>query len=309
MNKTSDIDNGLARLSQLPSGLLACPDCRHSLNAEDKTFVCPECGRRFPPVGGLPTFLPAGFHLTEELLEEDRFYTEEPQRDYGPVHDLAHTRAREPIAEGCRLAGLKADSWILSIGVGGGRELRLLEQYSRHIVAIDISPKAMGDFLNREPYAGCVATAERLPITDSTLDAVAISGVLHHIGGYSDFMPYLRECLRVLKPGGAVIITEPNLLYPIGFAMSIVDIVAQRLKPGWRHHVPHERPLTSRAITRALDGAGFDPATVIGTSFVHNKLPRGLAMWMDQHTTALARRGIFRHFGYWVGCTARKPRH
>ncbi len=294
--------NPFERLRDLPPGLLACPDTHNPVTIAGDHLECPATGRIFENVEGLPTLLPEGFEFTRELQDEDHFYEEDAHVSLGPAHDLAHTRAREPIREGCERLGLNADSWVAMVGAGSGStDLRFVESFTRNIISVDISPLAVQVFLKEEPFAACLATAASLPFGDNSCDAVVLCGVLHHVAGYGGMEAYLREAHRVLKPGGGVIIADPNILYPIAVVMRCIDIPAQRIKPGWRHHVPHERPLLAATVRRSVMGAGFSEVHLMGTSFLHNKLPYPLSRVLDRWTTPLARRPFFRHFGYWIG--------
>ncbi|KXA92538.1 hypothetical protein AKJ64_02880 [candidate division MSBL1 archaeon SCGC-AAA259E17] len=38
--------------------ILACPYCKESVELKDEKLVCPECGREFPIVDGIPQMLP-----------------------------------------------------------------------------------------------------------------------------------------------------------------------------------------------------------------------------------------------------------
>ena len=51
-----------------------------------------------------------------------------------------------------------------------------------------------------------VGDAERLPFGDGSFDAVFCKGSLHHTRKHVDF---LANCRRVLKPDGALIMSEP----------------------------------------------------------------------------------------------------
>ena len=296
------------RLAALPEGMLACPDTGAAVRVEARQLVRAEDGHCFESIEGMPALLPADFVFTEELQHEDQFYEDDrPLESYPPSHRLAHSHARAPIAEACEAAGINAESWILNVGAGpGAQDLGILRGFTENIVCIDISPKAVRRFVELEPLPCLLATAEALPFGEGTMDAVVLSGVLHHVAGHSDMQPYLRTALRVLKPGGTLIALDPNLLYPTAPLMAAIDVVAQRIKPGWRHHVPHERPLVPARLRREIRAAGFEEAQLIGTSFVHNKFPWPLAKSLDAATTALAKRPGFRHFGYWIACTARK---
>ncbi len=38
--------------------VLACPYCKTGVELEDDSIVCPECGREYPVVDGIPHMLP-----------------------------------------------------------------------------------------------------------------------------------------------------------------------------------------------------------------------------------------------------------
>ena len=38
--------------------ILACPYCKKSVRVEDDNLFCPECGREYPIVDGIPHMLP-----------------------------------------------------------------------------------------------------------------------------------------------------------------------------------------------------------------------------------------------------------
>jgi SAM-dependent methyltransferase len=54
------------------------------------------------------------------------------------------------------------------------------------------------------------ADVRRLPISDGACDAVVCSGVLHHV---RDWELVLHEAARVLRPGGVLVVREPNAGY------------------------------------------------------------------------------------------------
>jgi SAM-dependent methyltransferase len=56
-----------------------------------------------------------------------------------------------------------------------------------------------------------LAAAESLPFADRTFDVIVLNEVIEHV---RDDRATLREALRVLRPGGSVVIYAPNRLYP-----------------------------------------------------------------------------------------------
>lgn len=302
-------DDAIERLKRIPKGILVCPDSGKALEIHGREIVCPETGRTFPLRDGIPALLPEKFTFTKELLDEDEFYEGDAKpATFSRSHEMAHQNARQPILEGCARTGITTGDWVVTIGAGaGGRDLGMLQQCTRNIIAVDVSPTAVRSFIESQPFACILATALHLPIADDSLDGILMSGVLHHVAGYDRMEPYLSEAYRILRPGGAFITLEPNLLYPTALPMAALDIVGQKIKPGWRHHVPHERPLLPGRLHRALTQCGFTKVDLLGTSYVHNKLPWFLAGFIDTTTSSLAKMPFFKLFGYWIGCIGIKP--
>jgi 2-polyprenyl-3-methyl-5-hydroxy-6-metoxy-1,4-benzoquinol methylase len=115
---------------------------------------------------------------------------------------------------------------VLDIGCGTGGFLAVIAGVADRVVGIDISAEFVGacrETIARRGLTSAtveLASSERLPHSDGYFEAVVIVDVLHHLG---DVEPTLREVRRVLKPGGDLIVFEPNKLNPMLFAMCALD--------------------------------------------------------------------------------------
>jgi 2-polyprenyl-3-methyl-5-hydroxy-6-metoxy-1,4-benzoquinol methylase len=98
---------------------------------------------------------------------------------------------------------------VLDVGCGPGW---LTVQYARagaQVTAVDLTPRAVAltrTFLEQQGLTASVqeGNAEQLPLPDDAFDLVVSSGVLHHT---PDTPRAIRECWRVLRPGGAAKLT------------------------------------------------------------------------------------------------------
>ena len=105
------------------------------------------------------------------------------------------------------LAGLPVTGRLLDIGGGTGRVASALLNDVDEFVSADVS---MG-MLRQAPRSALkpvCAHSESLPFPDNFFERVIMVDALHHV---IDQPASAREMLRVLKPGGRIIIEEPDI--------------------------------------------------------------------------------------------------
>jgi SAM-dependent methyltransferase len=117
------------------------------------------------------------------------------RRVYGAedVHDFARRAILEALALG-------PGDHLLELGCGGGLLLRDALSTGAQATGLDHSSAMVELARERAPAAEVVlGTAESLPFADATFSAIAMSIVLLF---FDDPVTVLRECRRVLHPGG-----------------------------------------------------------------------------------------------------------
>jgi len=108
------------------------------------------------------------------------------------------------------LIGHCADAVVLEAGCGEGYGAQLISTVARRVVALDYDELTSQHVARQYPrlnvLRGNLAT---LPLQDGSVDVVANLQVIEHLWDQEGF---LAECLRVLRPGGRLIVTTPNRL-------------------------------------------------------------------------------------------------
>ena len=97
---------------------------------------------------------------------------------------------------------------LLDIGCGGGRFMNRMKRVGWEVEGIDFDEKATEKITLRygmKTYTGDLLSY-RLP--DASYDAITMSHAIEHL---FDPERTLRECLRILKPGGRLVVTTPNV--------------------------------------------------------------------------------------------------
>jgi ubiquinone/menaquinone biosynthesis C-methylase UbiE len=107
---------------------------------------------------------------------------------------------------------------VLEIGTGKGRFLVRLARHVQNVTTVDISAEEQQSArLNarfhkvEDRIEFVLQDAIRLPWPDHSFDAVVTMNAMHHIG---KFEPVLKEMLRVVKPGGKLVLADFS---PCGF--------------------------------------------------------------------------------------------
>lgn len=168
-------------------------------------------------------------------------------------------------------AGLRPGKLALEVGCGTGLFLAQVAESGATVRALDLSThllaKARARLGGRANVALQCGNAEQMPYPDGTFDAVYGSSVLHHL----DLDRALREVFRVLRPGGRMVFTEPNILNPQVTVMFKVNATKNYFGVS-----PDEMAFSRFRAARALREAGFGDGRVTPFDFLHPSTPASL---------------------------------
>jgi len=103
---------------------------------------------------------------------------------------------------------LPVEGVMLDAGGGTGRVSILLRHLVSHVVVSDLSQSMLKRAKQKGGLLPLRAHAEVLPFPEETFDRVLVVDSLHHFCNQEEA---LCDLLRVLKPGGRLVIEEPDI--------------------------------------------------------------------------------------------------
>ena len=172
------------------------------------------------PEGALPL---TGERTIPGLAEENYWFRR---------HEVVYQRLRD------RCAGRD----VLEAGCGEGYGADLIADVARQVIGLDYDEATVAHVRARYPrvemHHGNLA---ELPLADGSVDVVVNFQVIEHLWDQPQF---ITECLRVLRPGGLLLISTPNRI---------------TFTPGSDTPVNpfHTRELNAAELAELLTGAGF----------------------------------------------------
>ncbi len=164
-----------------------------------------------------------------------KFWEEADNLDLDDVYGTDGRMVREitgifDLATGDGLAGKR----VLEVGAGTGRDAVTLAKAGAEVLTLDYVPGSLGltikaAGISKVTVVPVCGDGTAMPFADGTFDVVFHQGLLEH---FPDHHSLLRDNIRVLKPGGYLVIDVPQTFHYYTLGKKIL-IALDKWFAGW----------------------------------------------------------------------------
>ncbi|MEE6312038.1 methyltransferase domain-containing protein [Plantactinospora veratri] len=194
-------------------------------------------------------------------------------------------------------AGAPGAGILLELGSGAQSVFDGLPELRRPTVVADLSWSALAELKDGRHHPIQLDVTRPLPLADRSAAGVVAAELIEHL-----YHPghLLAEIARVLRPGGALVLSTPNLATLQDRIRFLFGRSPRQIDPMHRYLHLHIRPFTAQLLGRMLRAAGFVDVA-IRSNYVGVRVGRD--RWLQSRL--LAR--LFPGLGGSLVATARRP--
>jgi len=169
---------------------------------------CEECGVMYLNPRPGPSEIESWYN--RDYFSRDTATAERGYTDYlaeSQIADLVFA-AKNKLALICNHVNLQAAT-LLEVGCATGETCHAASRQGARVIGCDLSSDAIQIARRRYPHVEFrTAPADQLPFSDRSVDVILAFELIEHLSSPSAFV---RDVTRVLRPGGVLALTTPNV--------------------------------------------------------------------------------------------------
>ena len=121
------------------------------------------------------------------------------------------------------LLALQAGQRVLDLGGGTGRVAQHLVKHGVQVIVADLSLPMLREASRKDLLKVVNSASEQLPFTANSFERILLVDSLHHV---IDHRQTLQEAWRLLKPGGRLVIEEPDIRHWVVKLLALAEKIA-----------------------------------------------------------------------------------
>ena len=148
-------------------------------------------------------------------------------------------------------SGVSGLNHLLDVGCGKGDFMNRMRRQGWKVEGLEVDADAVEYARSTSDLSVHLGSLEDIRFPDNTFDVITSNHVIEHV---HDPISLIRECLRILKPGGRLVLATPNM----------ESFGHQIFEKDWSHLDPprHLRLFTKKTLRECAARAGFQSIDV-----------------------------------------------
>lgn len=198
-------------------------------------------------------------------------------------------------------AHVKQTDKVLEIGCGTGYFTKEIAKTGAFVTAVDISPELLNIAIKEitsKNVSFAIENAYEMSFKDNCFDSIIGSSVLHHL----EIEKAVSEMYRVLKPGGSIYFTEPNMMNPQIALQKNIPALKRRLGDS-----PDETAFFRWQLNKLLRKAGFAHIVITPFDFLHPAVPVSLIPFISSVGETIEKIPVLKEIAGSLYISAMKP--
>jgi ubiquinone/menaquinone biosynthesis C-methylase UbiE len=190
---------------------------------------------------------------------------------------------------------------VLEIGCGTGYFTKEIAKTGAGVTAIDISPellKIAKDEIPDTNVSFVIENAYDLSFEANCFDSIVGSSVLHHL----EIEKAISEMFRVLKPGGSLFFTEPNMMNPQIALQKNIPAIKRKLGDS-----PDETAFFRWSLMTLMRKTGFTNIVIKPFDFLHPAIPPALIPFISSLGETVEKIPVLKEIAGSLYISAKKP--
>jgi ubiquinone/menaquinone biosynthesis C-methylase UbiE len=196
---------------------------------------------------------------------------------------------------------ISAKDNVLEIGCGTGYFTKEIAKTDANVTAIDISPELLNIAKAEIPDTNVkfvIENAYDLSFEDGCFDSIVGSSVLHHL----EIEKAISEMFRVLKPGGSLFFTEPNMMNPQIALQKNIPVLKRRLGDS-----PDETAFFRWSLLTLMRKTGFAEIIIKPFDFLHPAISPALIPFISALGETVEKIPVLKEIAGSLYISAKKP--
>ena len=162
-------------------------------------------------------------------------------------------------------AYVPANSVVLDIAGGYCEFINQIPAASKHLIDLNPDCRLFADPDINIHNIDILDEAHREKVDDNFFDVIFVSNFFEHLANQDQLFEVLNFCLQKLKPGGSLLVIQPNFKYSYKEYFDFID---------------HYLPITHQSLLEVLKALDFQVDTLIPRFLPFSTKGRPSAVWM-----------------------------